>query len=160
MSTEKKDSNPGNYYVFMVILGLIGVFISWGILGPRYILLLPGLSEITAGKVIDRRQLPAMDGQYEYTVTVVEFRDGNKQLHSFRWNGKIWGDVIVRYSPLKPDFAIVEEGWPNELSMLGQLSCLDLPSLALVVTGILMYRKLGHKAKDTAAIASVNSVRR
>ena len=132
----------------MLVLGLAGLAISWSIPGPRYLLLVPGLSERATGKVTSRQLVQAVDGQYEYLVAIVQFTDEKERLHTITWPSNIWGEVQVRYFRLKPDFAIVVGSWQDNVTkVIVQLPCMDLPCLALVTLGIMLYINSGNKPK-------------
>ena len=152
MSKQKKPSHPSNFYIFMIVLGLLGLATSWGIIGPRYVLLIPGLSATAIGKVTNYQREWSMDGDYEYLVAVVQFSDSSQRLHTIKWRASIQGDVNVRYSPLKPDFAIVEGSWLDITDVILQLPCIDLPCLALAILGAFLYLNKTQMRKGTIEI--------
>ncbi len=49
MSEEKLDRDARKFYVFMILLGLVGVVISWSTLLDRFLPAIPGLGTSTVG---------------------------------------------------------------------------------------------------------------
>jgi hypothetical protein len=151
--TSRLQSDTRKYYIFMVVPGMAGLAISRGVMGPRYLLFVPGLSEQTHGRVTDRRLVPAAVGQYDYLIAIVQYSDADGRQHAINWSGGIGQDVQVRYMRSRPGFAIVDGNWlDNATRVFSQLPCVDLPCLALIALGLALFiNSRGERTRLPAA---------
>lgn len=139
MSSQEEYSSPRTFYVFMVILGLLGLIVSWAT-GPTFLLAIPGLSERVAGRVTGYQTMPSLEGPWDVTHAIVQFTDSSNQVRAIWGRGHLSGEVSIRYLRLNPDLAMVEGNWFQNINdTIGKSLCVDLPSFALVILGVFLY---------------------